>query len=123
MGALETKEQLVFSRNTLGRCASAGYEGNCNAAKLELSVSEGESSSLSGLPRQSEKLCHKTSSAAGLDQVNDEWDRFLYLAGSGWKINTVNTADALLTSEVDLERLARERSWFSVASLVEAGEM
>ena len=123
MGALETKKQLVFLENTLGRCASADNEGNSNAAKLELSVSEGESSSLSGLPRQTEKHCHKTSPAAGLDQVNDEWDRILYLAGSGWKINSVNTADARLSSEVDLERLVRERNWFSVASFVEAGEM
>ena len=120
MGALETKEQLVFSGNTLGRCASAGYEGNSNAAKLELSVSEGESSRIFRSPRQTEKLCHKTSPATRLDQVNDEWDRIIYLAGSGWKINTVNTADALLTSEVDLERLARERNWISVASLAEA---
>ena len=50
--------------------------------------------------------------------MNDEWDRILYQSGRGWKIST---ADALLTSEVDLERLARERNWFSVASVAEAG--
>ena len=123
MGALETKKQLVFSGNILGRCASVDSEGNSNAAKLELSVSEGESPRISGSPGQTEKLCHKTSPATRLGQVNDEWDRILYLAGSGCKINTVNTADALLTSEVNLERLARERNWFSVASLAGAGEM
>ena len=110
----------MFSENTLGRCASADNEGNSNAAKLELSVSEGESPRISGSPGQTEKLCHKTSPSTGLGQVNDEWDRILYQSGRGWKINT---ADALLTNEVDLERLARERNWFSVASVAEAGGM
>ena len=61
MGVLETKEKLVFSGNTLGRCASADNEGNSNAAKLELSVSEGESPRISRSPGQSEKFRHKTS--------------------------------------------------------------
>ena len=89
MGALETKKQHVFSGNTLGRCASAGYEGNSNAAKLELSVSEGESPRISGSPGQTEKLRHKTSPTTWLSQVNDECDRILYQFGNDWKINTV----------------------------------
>jgi len=52
--------------------------------------------------------------------VNDDWDRILYKAGRGWKLSPV---DALLTSEVDLERLARERNWLSFASVSEAGGM
>ena len=120
MGALETKKQPMFSGNTLGRCASADNEGNSNAAKLELSVSEGESPRISGSPGQTEKLCHKTSPATRLGQVNDEWDRILYQSGNGWKINIADEVKALLTNEVDLERLARERNWISVASLAEA---
>ena len=61
MGALETKEQLVFSGNSLDRCAGADNEGNSNAAKLEFSVSEGERPRISGSPRQTEKFRHKTS--------------------------------------------------------------
>ena len=56
----------MFSGNTLGRCASADSEGNSNAAQLEFSVSEGESSRFSGSPGQTEKLCHKTSPSTGL---------------------------------------------------------
>ena len=47
----------------------------------------------------------------------------LYQSGNGWKINTADEVKALLTNEVDLERLARERNWFSVASVAEAGGM
>ena len=115
MGALETKKQPVFSGNTLGRCASADSEGNSNAAQLEFSVSEGESPRISGSPRQTEKLCHKTSPTTWLSQVNDEWDRILYQSENDWKINTVSDeAKALLT------RMARERNWISVTSLAEA---
>ena len=56
MGALETKEQLMFSGNSLGRCEGADYEGNSNAAKLEFYVSEGESPIISGSPGQTEKF-------------------------------------------------------------------
>ena len=110
----------MFSGDSLGRCAGADNEGNSNAAKLEFYVSEGESPIISGSPGQTEKFCHKSSPSTWLGQVNDEWDRIFYQSGRGWKINT---ADALLTNEVDLERLARERNWFSVASLAGAGEM
>ena len=107
----------------MGRCAGADNEGNSNAAKLEFSVSEGESLRISGSPGQTEKLRHKTSPTTWLGQVNDEWDRILYQSGNGWKINTADEVKALLTNEVDLERLARERNWVSIAGLVEAWEM
>ena len=124
MGALETKKQPVFSGNTLGRCASADSEDNNNAAKLEFSVSEGESPRISGSPGQTEKLRHKTSPTTWLSQVNDEWDRILYQSGNDWKINTVSDeVKALLANRVDLERMARERNWISFASLAEAWGM
>ena len=114
-GALETKEQLVFSGDSLGRCARADNEDSSNAVKLEFSVSEGESPRISGSPGQTEKLRHKTSPTTWLSQVNDEWDRILYQSENDWKINTVSDeAKALLT------RMARERNWISFASLAEA---
>ena len=73
----------MFSGNTLGRCASADNEGNSNAAKLEFSVSEGESPRISRSPGQTEKLRHRTSPTTWLSQVNDEWDRILYQSGNG----------------------------------------
>ena len=73
----------------MGRCASADSEGNSNAAQLEFSVSEGESSRFSGSPGQTEKLRHKTSPTTWISQVNDEWDRILYQSGNDWKINIV----------------------------------
>ena len=123
MGALETKKQPVFSGNTLGRCASADSEGNSNATKLEFSMSEGENPRFSGSTGQAKKLCHKTSPPTWLGQVNVEWDRSLFQPGNGWMIDTADEVKALLTNEVDLERLARERNWVSVAGLVEAWEM
>ena len=124
MGALETKEQLVFSGDSLGRCARADNEDSSNAVKLEFSVSEGESPRISGSPGQTEKLRHKTSSTTWLSQVNDEWDRILYQSGNDWKINTVSDeVKALLTNGVDQERMARERNWISFASLAEAWGM
>ena len=122
MGALETKKQLVFSGITLDRCASADSEGNSNAVKLEFSVFEGENPRISGSPGQAEKLCHRTSPTTWLGQVNVEWERILFQPGNGWKINTTDEVKALLTNEVDLERLARERNWISVAGLEEAWE-
>ena len=122
MGALETKKQLVFSGNILGRCASVDSEGNSNAAKLEFFVSEGESPRISGSPGQTEKLHHKTSPTTWLGQVNVEWDRSLFQPRNGWMIDTADEVKALLTNEVDLERLARERNWISVAGLEEAWE-
>ena len=86
MGALETKEQLVFSGDSLGKCAGADNEGNSNAAKLESSVSEGESPRISRSPVQTEKLRYKTSPATWLTQVNDKWDHVLYQAGTDWKL-------------------------------------
>ena len=83
-------------------------------------MSKGESLRISGSPGQTEKFRHKSSPSTWLGRVNDEWDRILYQSGRGWKIST---ADALLTNEVDLERLARERNWFSVASVAEAWGM
>ena len=113
----------MFSGITLDRCASADSEGNSNAAKLEFSVSEGENPRISGSPGQTEKLCHETSSATWLGQVNVEWDHSLFQPRNGWMIDTADEVKALLTNEVDLERLARERNWVSVAGLVEAWEM
>ena len=69
------------------------------------------------------KLCHKTSPPTWLGQVNVEWDRSLFQPGNGWMIDTADEVKALLTNEVDLERLARERNWVSIAGLVEAWEM
>ena len=112
----------MFSGITLDRCASADSEGNSNAAKLEY-VSQGENPRFSGSPRQAEKLCYKTSPPTWLGQVNVEWDRSLFQPGNGWMIDTADEVKALLTNEVDLERLARERNWVSVAGLVEAWEM
>ena len=78
MGALETKEQLVFSGDSLGRCARADNEDSSNAVKLEFSVSEGESPRFSGSPRQTEKFRRNTSPSTWLGRMNDEWDRILY---------------------------------------------
>ena len=86
-------------------------------------MSEGESPRISRSPGQTEKLRHKTSSTTWLGQVNDEWDHILYQSRNGWKINTADEVKALLTNEVDLERLARERNLISVASLAEAWGM
>ena len=47
----------------------------------------------------------------------------LFQPGNGWKIDTADEVKALLTNEVDLERLARERNWISIAGLAEAWEM
>ena len=113
----------MFSGITLDRCASADSEGNSNAAKLEFSMSEGENPRFSGSPGQAKKLCHKTSPPTWLGQVNVEWDCSLFQPRNGWKINTADEVKALLTNEVDLERLARERNWFSVASVAEAWGM
>ena len=120
MGALETKKQLVFSGGSLGRCSGAVYEGESNAAKLECSMSKGESPRVSGSYEQTGEFRLKSSPSTWLGRVNDDWDHILYKAGRGWKLSPV---DALLTSEVDLERLARERNWLSFASVSEAGGM
>ena len=55
--------------------------------------------------------------------MNVEWDHSLFQPRNGWKINTADEVKALLTNEVDLERLARERNWVSIVGLVEAWEM
>ena len=83
-------------------------------------MSEGESPRIPGSPGQTGNFRLKSSPSTWLGRVNDEWDRILYQSGRGWKLST---ADALLIREVDLEKLAHERNWFSVVGVSEAGRM
>jgi len=113
----------VFSGNTLGRCASAGTEGNSYAAQLEFSMSEG-GPRISGSPGQAEKLRYKTSPTTWWSQVNDQWERVLYQAGADWKNNALpDEAKALLANGDDLEKMVREGNWINFSSLAEAWRM
>jgi hypothetical protein len=62
--------------------------------------------------------------ATWLSQVNNNWERILYQAGTDWKNHALpEEAKALLANEVDLEKMARERKWICFTSLAEAWGM
>lgn len=120
MGALETKKQFMFSGYSLDRCADTATEGGSHVAQLEFPLSEGEGSRIPRPSGQAEKPCYKTSPATWLSQVDNKWERVLYLAGTDWKNNALpEEAKALLANGDDLEKMARERKWICFTSLAE----
>jgi len=122
VGALEAKEQLMFSGSVVEGWACSVTEGSSHAGELECLVPKGVCSGLLKAPGQAEGFGYKTSQDAWLNQVSNKWEHLLYQTGSDWKTGPLlEDARALLVD--DMEKANREKKWVSFERLSDAWGM
>ena len=112
----------MFSGPAVERWACAATEGSQHAAELGCLVPKGLCPGVHEAPGEFETPGYKASQDAWVDQINNKWERLLYLSGGDWKSLTLpEEASALLVD--DLEKAKLQKKWISFAGMREAWGM